>query len=80
MSAARTPGAMVLDVESRNQLVDCPGCGVIAQGHGRVVMEVIDLPRSRPRHGSGGTTRLHPHPTMKSRITGSSELSVGGGI
>ena len=44
MSAARTPQALVLDVESCNQLVGCPGCGVIAQGHGRVVVEVIDAP------------------------------------
>ena len=44
MSVARTPDALVLDVESCNQLVGCPGCGVIAQGHGRVVVEVIDAP------------------------------------
>ena len=44
MSVARTPGALVLDVESCNQLVGCPGCGVIAQGHGRMVVEVIDAP------------------------------------
>lgn len=34
----------MLDVESCNQLVRCPGCGVITQGYGRVVMEVIDTP------------------------------------
>ena len=28
MSVARTPDALVLDVESCNQLVGCPGCGV----------------------------------------------------
>ena len=28
MSVARTPQALVLDVESCNQLVGCPGCGV----------------------------------------------------
>ncbi len=28
----------------RNQLAGCPGCGVIAQGHGRMVVEVIDAP------------------------------------
>ena len=28
MSVTRTPGALVLDVESCNQLVGCPGCGV----------------------------------------------------
>ena len=44
MSVTRTPGALVLDVESCNQLVGCPGCGVIAQGHGRMVVEVIDAP------------------------------------
>ena len=43
-SAARTPDALVLVVESCNHLVGCPGCGVIAQGHGRVVVEVIDAP------------------------------------
>jgi len=40
MSVTRTPGALVLDVESCNQLAGCPGCGVIARGHGRVVVEV----------------------------------------
>ena len=44
MSVARTPQALVLDIESCNQLVGCPECGVIAQGHGRVVVEVIDAP------------------------------------
>lgn len=44
MSVARTPQLLVLDVESCNQLVGCPGCGVIAQGHGRMVVEVIDAP------------------------------------
>ena len=44
MNVTRTPGALVLDVESCNQLAGCPGCGVIAQGHGRMVMEVIDAP------------------------------------
>ena len=44
MSVTRTSQALVLDVESCNQLVGCPGCGVIAQGHRRVVVEVIDAP------------------------------------
>ena len=39
MSAVRTPDALVLDVESCNQLAGCPDCGVIAQGHGRVVVD-----------------------------------------
>ena len=44
MNVTRTPDALVLDVESCNQLAGCPGCGVIAQGHGRMVVEVIDAP------------------------------------
>ena len=44
MSVTRTLQALVLDVESCNQLVGCPGCGVIAQGNERVVVEVIDVP------------------------------------
>ena len=47
MGMARTPDALVLDVESCNQLAECPACGVITQGHGRVVVEVIDAPWSR---------------------------------
>ena len=43
MSVARTPDALVLDVESCNQLVGCPGCG---------------LNRTRPRsYGGGGDRR-----------------------
>ena len=39
----RTPGALVLDVESCNQLAGCPGCG---------------LNRTSPRaHGHGGHRR-----------------------
>ena len=42
MSVARTPDALVLDVESCNQLVGCPGCGVTC---------------SRPRACGGGGDR-----------------------
>nr|WP_253953331.1 ISL3 family transposase [Schaalia meyeri] len=34
----------MLDIESCDRCAGCPGCGVIAQGHGRVVVEVIDAP------------------------------------
>mgnify|MGYP007119017748 CR=1 FL=1 len=44
MSVARTPDALMLDIESCDRCAGCPGCGVIAQGHGRVVVEVIDAP------------------------------------
>lgn len=43
MSAVRTPDALMLDIESCDRFAGCPGCGV-AQGHGRVVVEVIDVP------------------------------------
>ena len=33
-----------LDIESCDRCAGCPGCGVIAQGHGRMVVEVIDAP------------------------------------
>ena len=68
MSVARTPGALVLDVESCNQLVGCPGCGVIAQGHGRMVVEVIDAP------WAGIPTRIRWH--KRRWICGSSHLRV----
>ena len=42
MSAARTPDALVLDVESCNQLAGCPGCA---------------LNRTRPRARGGGGNR-----------------------
>ena len=42
MSVARTPDTLVLDVESCNQLVGCPGCGVNC---------------SRPRACGGGGDR-----------------------
>ena len=43
MSVARTPDALVLDIESCNQLAGCPGCG---------------LNRARPRsYGGGGDRR-----------------------
>lgn len=40
--AAHCQGIVVQDTESCNQVVGCPECGVIAQGHGRVVVEMID--------------------------------------
>ena len=44
VAAARRERALVLDIESCDRCAGCPGCGVIAQGHGRVVVEVIDAP------------------------------------
>ena len=44
IAVARRECGLVLDIESCNRFAGCPGCGAIAQGHGRVVVEVIDAP------------------------------------
>ena len=44
VAAARREYGLMLDIESCDRRAGCPGCGVIAQGHGRVVVEVIDAP------------------------------------
>src|SRR5690625_1267711 len=35
---------LVLEVESCDPVTGCPGCGVLATGHGRVMVELIDAP------------------------------------
>ena len=42
----------MLDIESCERCASCPGCGVIAQSHGRMVVEVIDAP------GAGAPVRI----------------------
>ena len=44
VAVARRESGLVLDIESCGRFAGCPGCGVITQGHGRVVVEVIDAP------------------------------------
>ena len=46
IAVARRECGLVLDIESCDRCAGCPGCGVIAHGHGRVVVEVIDAPWS----------------------------------
>ena len=58
MSVARTPDTLVLDIESCDRCAGCPGCGVIAQGHGHVVVEVIDAP------WAGDPVRIRWHNTV----------------
>lgn len=41
---AVTRARMVLEVESCDPVAGCPGCGVVATGHGRVMVEMIDAP------------------------------------
>ena len=81
MSVARTPDALVLDIESCNQLAGCPGCGVIAQGHGRMVVEVIDAPWAGiPMAGFwGGYNARCTLRTSSRRCLGVSEVSVARG-
>ena len=38
IAVARRECGLVLDIESCDHFAGCPGCGVIAQGHGRVVV------------------------------------------
>ena len=52
---ARTPNALVLDVESCSHLFEHPGCRLTTQGHGRVVEETNDARWADVRFGSGGT-------------------------
>ena len=47
VAVARRERGLVLDIESCYRCAGCPGCGVIAQGHGRMVVEVIDAPWAR---------------------------------
>ena len=50
---ARVTGSRrVLDIECCDSITGCPGCGVIATGHGRVTVTLIDAP------SAGRPTRL----------------------
>ncbi|MBB4734759.1 transposase [Micrococcus cohnii] len=44
MAVSKARAGLALEVESCDPVAGCPGCGVIATGHGRVVVEVIDAP------------------------------------
>ena len=37
-------GGLVVEVESEATVVGCPACGVVAHGHGRVVVGLVDAP------------------------------------
>jgi len=37
-------GRLVIEVESEPTLMGCPACGVVAHGHGRVVVGLVDAP------------------------------------
>ena len=39
-----TDTAVVLDIEACDSLTGCPGCDVIATGHGRVSVSLVDAP------------------------------------
>ena len=44
IAVARRACGLILDMESCDHFSGCPGCGVITQGHGCVVVEVVDAP------------------------------------
>ena len=37
-------GRLVVEVESEPTVVGCPACGVVAHGHGRVTVRLVDAP------------------------------------
>lgn len=56
VAVTQTPSGLMLEVESCDPATGCPGCGVIATGHGRVAVEMIDAPGPAGRHGSDGAS------------------------
>ncbi|MGP5710377.1 transposase family protein, partial [Brachybacterium alimentarium] len=44
VAVSKARAGLVLEVESCDPVTGCPGCGVIATGHGRIAVEVIDAP------------------------------------
>ena len=44
VAVTQAPSGLLLEVESCGPVTGCPGCGVIATGHGRVMVEMIDAP------------------------------------
>ena len=55
VAVTQGPSGLTLEVESCGPVTGCPGCGVIATGHGRVMTSMIDAPRAG-RCGSGGAS------------------------
>ena len=44
VAVTQRASVLVLEAESCDPVSGCPGCGVIATGHGRVAVEIIDAP------------------------------------
>ena len=44
LSVTETAAEVVVRVETTGRLVGCPGCGVLATAHDRMVVELRDLP------------------------------------
>src|SRR5699024_6012215 len=44
VAVTQAPSGLLLEVESCGPVTGCAGCGVIATGHGRVMVEMIDAP------------------------------------
>jgi hypothetical protein len=53
LGVARDGGRLVLTVESEQSVVGCPGCGVIAVGHGQRRHRVADARHRFPALGGG---------------------------
>lgn len=82
---SRDDGTIVLDVETGEDLAGCPGCGVVAVGHGRRVQVLHDAPcfgrpvrvrwRKRiwrcpePACGRSTWTEDHPYASARAKLT-----------
>ena len=44
VEVTQAPSGLLIEVESCDPVAGCPGCGVIATGHGRVMVEMLDAP------------------------------------
>ena len=47
-------GRLMVEVESEPSVMGCPACGVLAHGHGRVEVTLVDARRWAERCGSSG--------------------------
>ena len=83
IAVARRACGLILDMESCDHFSGCPGCGVITQGYGCVVVEVVDAPwagvPARIRwHRRRWICREHTRETRCTHKTGCSTEQRGG--
>lgn len=50
------PGEVIVEIELVAEIVGCPGCGVVARAHGRVVVDYAIWRASAARRGFVGAS------------------------